>query len=81
MPLSGQVNPALGTYSFNAFAAGRKKYRGGGTFSPTMGQVDRAGYVDRENRNDVKRNAYLRWLQAKQQGNFASSDSLRLEAK
>jgi hypothetical protein len=80
MPLSGQVNPALGTYSFNAFAAGRKKYRGGSTFAPTMGQVDRAGYMARESRNAAKLNAYQRWLKAKQQGNFASSDSLRLEA-
>lgn len=77
MALGGQINPALGTYSFNPFAAGRKRY--GGTFAPTMGQVDRAGYAARESRNDAKRNAYQRWLKARQQGNFASSDSLRLE--
>ena len=81
MALDGQINPALGTYSYNPFAAGRKLYQGGGSFAPTMGQVDRAGYAAREARNNTKRNAYQRWLAARQQGHFASPDSLRLDAR
>lgn len=79
--MAGQVDPSLGTYSFNPLAAGRKRYSGGTTFAPTMGQVDKAGYADRENRNTIKRQAYLKWLQNRQQGNLGSSDALRLQGK
>lgn len=69
--------PAYGG-GFNRFAVGAKRYNGGTTFSPTMGQVDRSGYQDREMRNNAKREAYLRWLQDQQRGAHGSTNSLRL---
>lgn len=71
----------LGTYGFNQFAAGRKRYGGGTTFSPTMGQVDREGYKDREMRNRAKVTAYQRWLKDKQAGKNASSNVLKLQGR
>lgn len=72
---------ALGNYGFNPYAAGRKQYNGGSTFAPTMGQVDRAGYADREMRNNTKREAYLRWLKDSQSGATGSANSLRLQGR
>ena len=68
----------VGGGGFKRFAVGAKRYNGGTTFSPTMGQVDRSGYQDREMRNNAKREAYLRWLQDQQRGAHGSVNSLRL---
>lgn len=73
MTMSGPVYGG----GFNKFAVGKKRYRGGTTFSPTMGQVDRSGYQDREMRNNAKREAYLRWLREQQRGQIGTN-SLRL---
>lgn len=73
----GRINPDLGTHSFNPFAAGRKQYGASASFSPTMGQVDRTGYIDRENRNKARINAMKAWMRDRQQGKNASSNVLR----
>lgn len=78
MAMGGQRDPNLGTYSYNPYAAGRKQYGGGTTFSPTMGQVDPAGYQDREMRNQAKRNAYLQWMKARGTGAYADPNAQRL---
>lgn len=71
------AGPAYGG-GYNKFAVGNKRYRGGTTFSPTMGQVDRTGYQDREMRNNAKREAYLRWLKEQQGRTQGVTNSLRL---
>lgn len=71
------AGPAYGG-GYNKFAVGQKRYNGGTTFSPTMGQVDRTGYKDREMRNNAKREAYLRWLQDNQRGASGSVNAQRL---
>jgi hypothetical protein len=76
--MAGELDPSLGTYSFNPLAAGRKQYGGGATYSPSMGAVDKSGYRAREQRNVVKRNAYTRWLQAKQSGDYNNPNAQRL---
>lgn len=77
MSMTGAEGPAYGG-GFNPYAVGKKRYRGGTTFSPTMGQVDKSGYQDREMRNNAKREAYLRWLRDQQRGALGSANSLRL---
>lgn len=76
--MAGMRDPSLGTYGMNPFAAGRKQYGGGTTYSPTMGQVDRSGYKDREMRNKAKRDAMLKYLQDRQSGSMASAAALKM---
>ena len=71
------AGPAYGG-GFNEFAVGKKRYRGGTTFSPNMGQVDRTGYRDREMRNNAKREAYLQWLKEQQGRAGGVTNTLRL---
>ena len=74
-------NPSLGTLSANPNLTGRRRYGGGATFSPTMGQVDPAGYRDREMRNKSKVNAYKAWMKDRLQGKEASANVLRFGGK
>lgn len=74
--MAGQLNKALGTYSFNPMAAGSKKYSGG--TAPTRGALPKAGYIDREKRNHAKVTAYKRWIAAKGKGQLAGADVQKL---
>jgi len=65
--------------AYNAIIAGRKSYGGptgqapnGATRSPQA----QAGYNARDMQTRAKRNAMLRYMQAGQAGNYASSDYL-----
>lgn len=58
----------LGTYGLNEYAAGRKRYAGGGSFSATSGPVDPTGYINRDARNRARANAYRLALRDRQRG-------------
>lgn len=63
--------------SFNSYGAGNKIY-GGGRSSPNIGPVgDRTGYVERDSKAKVQRNALLRRQQAMSSGKYMSADYLR----
>lgn len=64
------------TSGINPYSAGEKIY-GGGRSHPTMGPVDKLGYAERDLKHRARRNAILRKMQAKQDGNYASADALR----
>lgn len=67
---------------FNPYGAGAKVYGSGRSF-PTMGKVtDQEGYEERDRqanvrRQQMRRNALLRRVQAGQQGRYMSPDWLR----
>ncbi len=65
-----------GLIQWNPYAAGPKLY-GNGTHAPTYGPVDKSGYAEREQRNRVKRNAMLDYVQAKVTGDFMDPGFLR----
>lgn len=58
-------------YNFNPYGAGTKVY-GFGRSNPTMGPVDRTGYVERDAEVRARRNAMLRKLKAGNAGKFMS---------
>lgn len=58
------------------YAVGNKVYGGGRSF-PTMGPVDRTGYVERDAKAKARRDAIERRLKSRSNKDFASSDSLR----
>jgi hypothetical protein len=60
---------------FNAYAAGNKQY-GSGRSNPTMGPVDRTGYIDRQAALAARRNAILRRLQGVN-GQYIEPSSVR----
>lgn len=60
---------------FNAAAAGIKHY-GGGRNNPTMGPVDRTGYIERDAALRARRNAILRRLQG-QSGQYIQPSAIR----
>jgi len=60
-----QANP-LGTYAFNPYSAGAKKY--GMKSSPNIGPVDKAGYAERDRRMAARKKAVMAAMKAKQQG-------------
>jgi len=62
--------------SINPYAVGDKIYGGGRSF-PTMGPVDKMGYIERDNKAEARRNAVLRRMQALNAGKFASPDANR----
>lgn len=72
-----QKDPNLGTYSFNAYAAGGKQYGANASSAPTKGPVDKAGYIERENNNRLKRQVYLRWMQDNSNGAHGSANAMR----
>lgn len=59
--MAGQRNKALGTLSFNPYAAGKKRYMAGASFAPTVGHVDKAGYIERDQKKKQK-SALTSWL-------------------
>lgn len=63
-------------YDFNSYAAGNKIY-GGGRSAPNIGMaLDPLGYKERDLATKARRDAMLKWLQAKAKGNFMSSSFL-----
>lgn len=64
------------TSGINPYAIGGKIYGGGRSF-PTMGPVDKLGYVERDAKAKARRNAIVRRMKARSQGNFASPDASR----
>lgn len=58
--------------SYNSYSAGNKIYSLGRS-NPTMGPVDKTGYIERDAATKAKRNALLRRLQAGNSGHFMSA--------
>lgn len=56
-------NASLGTYSFNPYSAGAKKY--GVKSSPSIGPVDKAGYFARDRRLAARKAAIGKVMNAK----------------
>lgn len=62
---------------YNAYGVGNKVY-GGGRSAPNLGPVDdREGYMERDARGKMRRNALLRRMKVQQQGRFMNPDWLR----
>jgi hypothetical protein len=60
-----------GTPGFNPYAAGAKIY-GGSRYNPTMGPVDKSGYVERDRARQVRRNALGQKLRDVSKGAYAN---------
>lgn len=58
------------------YLVGNKVYGGGRSF-PTMGPVDKLGYVERDAKMAARRNALLRQMKSNAKGDYMSADSLR----
>jgi hypothetical protein len=67
----------LGNYEFNPYAAGAKTY-GMISSSPTIGPVDKTGYMDRDRRRKARKQAVLAAMKAKNAGAFANPNALRM---
>lgn len=64
-------------HQYNAYGVGNKVY-GGGRSAPNVGPVDdREGYMERDARGKMRRNALLRRMKVQQQGRFMNPDWLR----
>lgn len=64
--------------SFNRYSAGNRRYGPTARRAPNIGPTgDVAGYVERDNRARLMRNAALRKLQAFNKNSYASSDAMR----
>jgi hypothetical protein len=74
--MAGAERGLLGTFEFNPYAAGAKIY-GNMKSSPTVGAVDKTGYVARDRKLAVRRNAVLAKIKAQQTGSFANSNVQR----
>jgi hypothetical protein len=62
---------------YNPYAAGNKVY-GGGRSAPNVGPTNsKEGYLDRDARGKMRRNALLRRMKASQKGKYNSSDWMR----
>jgi len=89
--MTGQVVPSvkksMGTAKpdgYNPYAAGPKRYGISGTMSPNSGPMSATGmegYVNREQKAAVARQASLNMLKAHQSGNFASPEWLGGQVK
>lgn len=65
--------------SFNPYGAGNKVY-GGGRSAPNVGPVSgqgRMGYIDRDLRGRMRRDALLKRMKASQRGDYNNPDYLR----
>jgi hypothetical protein len=60
---SATRNAALGTYSFNPYAAGAKHY--GVKTSPNIGPVDKMGYAARDRKLAARKAAVSKVMNAK----------------
>ncbi len=73
-----QQSYELGTYAKNPYAAGQQRYGLSATSTPNGGRTaNKEGYIDRERRNKMKRNVYLRWMQDNSQGAYGTSNAMR----
>lgn len=61
---------------FNPYAAGAKIYAGG-RYNPTMGPVDKAGYMERDRKRAVRRNAVGQKLKAAGTQSYSDPGYLR----
>lgn len=61
---------------YSKYAAGNKRY-GAGRNNPTMGPVDRTGYIDRDAALKARRNAILRRLAGGQSGQYMRPGNFR----
>lgn len=61
---------------FNSLAAGNKLY-GAGRTNPTMGPVDKLGYINRDATIRARRNAILRRLMSSHPGEYLQPGSMR----
>ncbi len=68
----------LGTYSFNPYAAGNKRYAGNGGSAPTMGPVNPEGYIEREARNNQKKQMMVQWLKDNRTGAYGTANAMRM---
>lgn len=63
--------------SYNPYGTGEKVY-GGGRSAPNVGPVnDKEGYLDREARGRMRRNALLSRMKKTQQGRYMTPEWLR----
>ena len=67
---------ALGIAQAMPYLVGNKVYGSGRSF-PTMGPVDKLGYMERDAKATARRNALLRQMKANEKGKYMSADSLR----
>jgi len=72
-----QQDYQLGTYAKNPYAAGQQRYGLGASTAPTSGRLPKDGYIDREARNKLKKQVYLRWMQDNSTGRYRSPGALR----
>lgn len=70
-------NAALGSFEFNPYAAGAKKYNSVMS-SPNIGPVDKTGYAARDRRLKARKQAVLASMKAKNVGAYAAPDVLRM---
>lgn len=67
-------------YSIEQYGVGKKRYGMAGRTAPNLGAVSgqgRMGYKERDRRTQMRRNALLRRMKAKQKGKFMNPDVLR----
>jgi hypothetical protein len=63
--------------SYNPYGTGKKVY-GGGRSAPNVGPVDnKQGYLDRDARGKMRRNALLARMKRGQQGRYMTPEWLR----
>jgi hypothetical protein len=74
--MAGTERGLLGTPEFSPYAAGAKIYNSVSS-SPTRGAVDKTGYVQRDRKLAVRRNAVLAKMKAMQTGAYANSNVQR----
>lgn len=72
-------NAGLGTFQFNPYAAGAKKYGRLGGDAATTGPVDKSGYLARDSRKRAQRNALQAAMRQNIGGARASANSLRMQ--
>lgn len=75
MPLDYQ-SPFDKPDAYTPYAAGAKTYGLGQRTNPTMGVVDKGGYMERDAMAAARKEAIMRKMKAQQQGNYMSSAAL-----
>ena len=62
--------------AYTPYAAGPKMYGFGARLNPTSGPVDKAGYQERDQQAQARKNIILQRMSAEQQKRFASPEFL-----
>lgn len=62
--------------AYNPYVAGAKQYGQSGLHAPTVGPVDKSGYMERDAVANAQRNALLQRMKAQQSGDYMSSANL-----